>query len=34
MNIIESRPGELIHMNLEFERPMKGTNLTRVHVQA
>ncbi|HZQ46856.1 MAG TPA: SRPBCC family protein [Verrucomicrobiae bacterium] len=28
MNITESRPGELILINLEFERPMKGTNLT------
>jgi hypothetical protein len=28
MTIKESRPGELIHINLEFERPMKATNLT------
>ncbi len=28
MIITESRPNELIHINLEFERPMKAVNLT------
>ena len=28
MTITESRPSELIHINLEFERPMKATNLS------
>jgi uncharacterized protein YndB with AHSA1/START domain len=28
MTITESRPAELIHINLEFERPMKAINLT------
>lgn len=28
MNIIETRPSELIRINLEFLRPMKATNLT------